>query len=237
MANPYFRFKQFTVFHDRCAMKVGTDGVILGSWAIIKDTDKVLDVGAGSGLIALMLGQRNNNAKIDCIEIDKDAAEQSNENINASLFSNISPCENISLQDFAAKNTSQYDLIISNPPFFLRSLKSPDKQRSTARHSDSLPIEDFITLSAGLLNEKGRLNFIYPVSEREYLLSLIKANGLFVTRITNVRPTPGSEIKRLLLEVSKEPGILEETDIIIENSRHSYSLQFTVLLKDFYLKF
>ena len=236
MPNPYFEFKQFTVFHDKCAMKVGTDGVLLGAWASINNAEKILDIGTGSGLVALMLAQRARSAQIDSIEIDAEATKQANQNFKDSPFCNISACQNISLQDFAKKETGKYDLIVSNPPFFLQSLKSPDAQRTTARHTDSLPIEVLIESASQLLNRDGRISFIFPSTEKEYLLSLAKNHNLCVSRITNVYPTPESDIKRVLLEFSKAHKPTEESILIIENSRHNYSPQFETLLKDFYLK-
>lgn len=236
MPNPYFEFKQFTVYHDHCAMKVGTDGVLLGAWTNIDDTSTILDIGAGSGLISLMLAQRAPSVQISSIEIDEAATMQANDNYMKSHFNNILSCENISLQDFVKKNSVKFDLIVSNPPFFSQSLKSPNEQRTKARHSDSLSIEELIGLSTALLSNKGKLNLIYPSSDKDHLLDLAKQNKIFVTRITNVYPTPNSKSKRVLLELSKEEASTEISDLIIETSRHEYSLQFIGMVKDFYLK-
>lgn len=237
MPNPYFKFKQFTVFHDKCAMKVGTDGVLIGAWASIDKASNILDIGTGSGLVALMLAQRAEQARIDSIEIDAKATEQANQNFKDSPFSNISKCQNVSLQDFTSSQNKKYDLIVSNPPFFLRSLKSPDAQRSLARHTDSLPIEELIELSAQLLNPKGHICFIFPASDKEHLLKLASINKLWISRITNLYPTPNSDAKRILFEFSKENSVTCESDLIVEKSRHIYSDDFINLLKDFYLKF
>jgi len=238
MPNPYFKFKQFTVYHDRCAMKVGTDGVLLGAWTEIGKADSVLDVGVGSGLISLMLAQRNPEAYIAGIEIDEEAAIQANRNYQASSFKNLDKCINVSLQDFFISNNSvRFDLIVSNPPFFSRSLKSPDKQRTKARHSDSLPIEDFVSISAGMLSDKGKISFIFPSDDKDYLLKLASANDLSVSRVACVYSTPVSDCKRLLLEFSKEKSETEESDLVIETSRHHYSDEFVRLVKDFYLNY
>ena len=236
MPNNYFRFKQFTVMHDRCAMKVGTDGVLLGAWTDVNHAIRIMDVGTGSGLIALMLAQRNVNAVIDTVEIDADAACQANENFSHSPFVNINPCKESSFQQFAAETTSKYDLIVSNPPFFHRSLKSPDDKRSAARHTDSLLIEDFIALSAQLLSNDGRISFIFPASDKDYLIQTAKENNLHLARLTTVYPTSGSEPKRVLMELSKHEAETSYSDLIIENARHVYSEEFTRLVKDFYLK-
>lgn len=236
MPNPYFNFKQFTVWHDRCAMKVGTDGVLLGAWTDIQNAQKILDVGAGSGLVALMLAQRNNIAIIDSIEIDENAAMQATGNFHSSPFSNIPNCIHQSLQEYSAQCGIRYDLIVSNPPFFTRSLKSPDSRRSMARHTDSLLIEDFIEISARLLSENGRISFIFPYDEKDYLFSLAINSGLSVSRATYVCPVPSAKFKRILIELSvrKTPPLFSE--LTIETERHVYSPEFTKLVKDFYIK-
>ncbi|GAB6012316.1 tRNA1(Val) (adenine(37)-N6)-methyltransferase [Viscerimonas tarda] len=235
MPNPYFKFKQFTVFHDRCAMKVGTDGVLIGAWTKLNDNERVLDVGAGSGLVSLMLAQRNQSIAIDSIEIEAEASEQANENFSRSPFKDRTSCRCIPFQDFAGQCSRKYDLIISNPPFFSYSLKSPDAQRSTARHTDSLLIEDFIQLSASLLSEKGRISFIFPFQEKDYLVSLARRNNLSVSRTTSVLPVVASSPKRLLMELSATPCETVSDELTIETGRHVYSPAFTELVKDFYL--
>lgn len=235
MPNPYFRFKQFTVWHDRCAMKVGTDGVLLGIWANVNYTQTILDVGTGTGLISLMLAQRS-NALITAIDIDRDAIMQATANIEVSPFGKRAECRLTSLQDFAESIDSKYDLIASNPPFFEKSLKSPDKQRTTARHADSLGMADLIRISASLLTDNGRLALIYPHDKKEALIETGKNNGLYATRITNVYPTPTTQPRRFLMELSRLGQPLIEDDLVIEIGRHIYSDKFTELAKDFYLK-
>ncbi|MFR0676264.1 tRNA1(Val) (adenine(37)-N6)-methyltransferase [Dysgonomonas mossii] len=235
MPNPYFRFKKFTVYHDRCAMKVGTDGVLLGAWVNVSG-DNILDIGTGTGLISLMMAQRNEKAVIDAIDIDSDAVSQAKDNIGNSPFGNRINSWNASLQEFCSKVEKRYDVIVSNPPFFVQSLKSPNKERSLARHTDSLPVADLIGLSAPLLSQRGRMSFIYPFDYKAELIKLAEQYKLSVSRITNVFPTPDSVPKRILIELSKEEATPIENDLIIEKARHVYSDDFTVLLKDFYLK-
>ncbi|MBF0760811.1 methyltransferase [Dysgonomonas mossii] len=235
MPNPYFRFKKFTVYHDRCAMKVGTDGVLLGAWVNVSG-DNILDIGTGTGLISLMMAQRNEKAVIDAIDIDSDAVSQAKDNIENSPFGNRINSWNASLQEFSSKAEKRYDVIVSNPPFFVQSLKSPNKERSLARHTDSLPVADLIGLSASLLSQAGRISFIYPFDYKEELIKLAEQYKLSVSRITNVFPTPDSVPKRILIELSKEEVTPIENDLIIEKARHVYSDGFTALLKDFYLK-
>lgn len=237
MPNPYFQFKQFTVYHDRCAMKVGTDGVLLGAWTNVEDSYTALDVGSGSGLITLMLAQRSKQLKIKAIDIDKSAFEQSSINAIRSPFREQIECKHTSLQDMANSDTHLFDSIVANPPYFNQSLKSPDSKRSMARHTDTLPIEDLINYSSKLLNSNGRLSIIYPHDDKDLLIALGRSHGLYVSRITNVSPTVGSQPKRVLLELSgKDSCILSEDDLVIETRRHEYSPEFTELVKDFYLK-
>jgi tRNA1Val (adenine37-N6)-methyltransferase len=233
MPNPYFKFKQFTVYHDRCAMKVGTDGVLLGAWTNVENIKNALDIGTGSGLIALMLAQKNRDMSIDVIDIDRSAVEQAGENAMRSSFSSQIRCFNISLQEFASDCNRKYDLIVSNPPYFDQSLKSPEKNRSVARHTDSLPVDELLKLSSKLLTIDGRLSVIYPFEYKNYLL---QQDHLFVNRVTNVYPVSDSLPKRVLIEFSKQRSPLEENDLLIEKKRHVYSDEFVSLAKDYYLK-
>lgn len=236
MPNPYFQFKQFTVYHDLCAMKVGTDGVLLGAWTDASNAHYVLDAGTGTGLIALMIAQRYNNINIDAIDIDTDAITQADENVKKSPFTSHIQCINKRLQDIEADSSERYDVIVSNPPFFIESMKSPHKKRTLARHTDNLPAEDLINVSSKLLSEKGRISVIYPSDYKNILFDLAKKNNLFVSRITNVFPTSTAESKRILMELSKDELPLIETNLLIEKERHVYSDEFTALVKDFYLK-
>ncbi|MFV0535971.1 MAG: tRNA1(Val) (adenine(37)-N6)-methyltransferase [Dysgonomonas sp.] len=233
MPNPYFKFKQFIIYHDRCAMKVGTDGVLLGAWTNAQNIKNTLDVGTGSGLIALMLAQQNRDMHIDAIDIDNNAVEQAKENVMRSPFSTRIKCFNGSLQEYALSCGQRYDLIVSNPPYFEQSLKPPKENRSIARHTDSLPIDDLVKLSSELLSHNGRLSIIYPFEYKNFLL---EQDSLFVTRVTNVYPVPDSLPKRVLVELSKQKSSLEENDLLIEKERHVYSEEFISLAKDYYLK-
>ncbi len=236
MPNTYFRFKQFTIHHGRCAMKVGTDGVLLGAWADNTGCETILDIGTGTGLIALMLAQRNKKAMIDAIDVDEDAIWQARENIGNSPFVNRINCKRTSLQEYAEHCGAKYDLIVSNPPFFAQSLKSPDRKRMVARHDDSLPVNELLSISSVLLTGRGRLSIIYPYENKETLCSLAKGSNMYIVRITNVYPTPASMAKRVLMEFSREETPLIENDLIIEKGRHVYSDEFTALAHEFYLK-
>lgn len=236
MPNQYFKFKKFTVYHDKCAMKVGTDGVLLGAWTNPENAKTALDIGSGTGLIALMIAQRSKNIQIDAIDISEDATEQAKENCLRSPFSDQINCIHSSLNDFAKLYNKRYDLIVSNPPFFVQSLKSPDRQRSLARHNDSLTLESLIYTGSELLDATGRLSLILPSEQKNTIVRLAEEHNLSVSRITNVYPTPGSLPKRILTELSKTPIPFSEDNLIIENERHVYSNDFSRLAKDFYLK-
>ncbi len=236
MANSYFSFKQFTVYHNLCAMKVGIDGVLLGAWATVIQTESILDIGTGTGLIALMLAQRS-SAQIDVIDIDNNAVQQANENIANSPWSNRIHSEKISLQLFAEKTMKRYDLIVSNSPFFINSTKTPSEVRTTARHTDTLTHEELIINALRLLKPTGRICIILPVNEGFRCLGFALKIGFHCTKKCTVFPKPNSAAKRLLLELSVQPSAEIESELTIEsNERHHYSPEFTLLAKDFYLK-
>lgn len=236
MSNPYFGFKNFTVYHDKCAMKVGTDGVLLGAWVKLRKAKKVLDVGTGTGLIALMLSQRSGGLlSVDAIDIDESAVFQTLENVGRTPFLHIKAIHT-SLQEYDKRCEEKYDMIVSNPPYFSSSLHSPDGKRTLARHTNSLPMVEFMTISARLLSPNGYLSLVFPYSEKDLLIKLAENVGLFVSRITNVYPMSHLNAKRVLLEFSKVKQEAEITDLIIEKERHVYTDDFAGLVKDFYLK-
>lgn len=232
MPNPYFRFKQFIVFHDRCAMKVGTDGVILGAWADCKGANTILDIGTGSGLIALMVAQRS-RAVIDAIDLNEEAVEQARDNFAASPFAERLRAYRISLQNFCPER--KYDLIVSNPPYFSASLKTPDPHRTAARHDESLTPEELLDYAVSLLSETGRIALIYPADNFERITSAAMNRGLFLSRKTLVSPTPQLPPKRVLLEYSQIETMCSEEKFHIETARHQYSEEYIRLTGDFYL--
>ena len=232
MPNPYFHFKQFAVFQDRCAMKVGTDGVLLGAWTNCESAAHILDIGTGTGLIALMLAQRS-NAFITAIEIDKNAAEQAFENAANSIWHNRISVKNCALQEFVSN--TKFDLIVSNPPYFSNSLKTPLNNRNLARHTDSLSLNDLLQHSLRLLSENGRICVILPVDEAVFFTEKAASNGLFCTRRTKVKPLPEGDTKRILLEFSLIEKELVEDFLIIEKNRHQYSENFKKLTGEYYL--
>ena len=235
MSNNFFRFKQFTVFQDHCAMKVGTDGVLLGAWTGVEGCNHVLDIGTGTGLVALMLAQRNSKAKIDALDIDEGCIMQAQQNISRSLFAERIHVQQVSFQYFAQHTDSKYNLIVSNPPYFQNALKSPHLSRNHARHNDSLSFFDILSSSVSLLSEGGRIALILPHEFKQTVLDHAAKVQLFATRITNVFPLPHKPAKRLLIEFAKTEVDYVEDNLTIELSRHQYSDEFNALTKEFYL--
>lgn len=217
-------------------MKVGIDGVLLGAWAMVEPSTKILDIGTGTGLIALMLAQRC-NAEIIAIDIEPNAVLQAKENVGNSLWTNRITVLETSLQDFSETTIEKFDLIVSNPPYFVNSLKAPSENRSTARHADALTHEELILISYKLLTKTGRICLILPVNEGLKCAEFANRQNLFCARKVHVYPKPNTQAKRLLLEFSPVKAEMIESDIVIESeNRHMYSPEFTQLVKDFYLK-
>lgn len=236
MPNPYFQFKQFTIYQDRCAMKVGTDGVLLGAWAPCAQAQRILDVGAGTGLVSLMMAQRS-SAQIDAVELDAATAEQAKENVSSSPFKERIRVYASSFQDYVSSCQVRYDLIVSNPPFFHNSLKPPKDARSAARHTDSLPFEDLILGAMSLLTDGGQLVLILPITEGELFISRAQTLGLYCIHKTEVYPKPKIPAKRLLLILSKQASACVNSELTIETEhRHQYSDEFKALTTDFYLE-
>ncbi|KOS07475.1 tRNA (adenine-N6)-methyltransferase [Flavobacterium akiainvivens] len=233
-----FRFKQFTIHQDKCAMKVGTDGVLLGAWApVAHNPYNILDIGAGTGLISLMVAQRTYAEQIDSIEIDADAHEQCIENFEASPWGDRLFCYHASLDDFMEEWEEEYDLIASNPPFYTEDYTSGNEQRDQARFAQSLPFEDLAEASGILLSENGVLAVILPYKEEARFRLLAQEEGLYPFKITRVKGTPESEIKRSLLAFSRfETNDIAIDELVIETARHQYTPEYIQLTQDFYLK-
>lgn len=231
-----FTFKQFTVNQERCAMKIGTDGVLLGAWApLINNPNAILDIGAGTGVLSLMLAQRSTAEQIDAIEIDEDAYEQCVENFETSPWGDRLFCFHAGLDEFVDDPEDKYDLIISNPPFYAEDFKTDDSQRDMARFQDAMPFEELIEAAALLLSDNGIFSVIIPFKEEAKFVSMCKELDLFPLQITRVKGTPTSDIKRSLLAFTR----IEQTPLIdeltIEISRHQYTPEYIALTKDFYL--
>ena len=223
-----FRFKQFTIQDDRCAMKVGTDGVLLGAWCP-KGT-RILDVGTGSGLIARMLMQRCPEAEVEGIDIDEAAVEQARENGVRAFQAR--------LQDWKLDIGHCYDLIVSNPPYFQNSLKNPDKGREMARHTDTLSYTELIQHSARLLQEGGRLALILPAEAEKEMREIAARYSLYCTRATRVYSKETKPVRRVLLSfvmtTVRNDDMATDT-LVLEDEKGGRSLPYQELCRDFYL--
>lgn len=234
-----FTFKQFSIQQDKTAMKVGTDGVLLGAWAPVHHNPfSVLDIGAGTGIIALMLAQRTHAEQIDALEIDEEAYEQAVENFENSPWGDRLFCFHAGLDEFIDEPEDEYDLIVSNPPFYAEDYKTENEKRDLARFQDAMPFEELVEAADLLLSENGIFALIIPFKEEDKFISLAKEYELYPIKITRVKGTPTAEIKRSLLAFSRyENPKIEIDELIIETDRHVYTSEYIELTKEFYLKF
>jgi tRNA1Val (adenine37-N6)-methyltransferase len=234
MANNYFSFKQFTIYQDKCAFKVGTDGVLLGACADVSGAQKILDIGTGTGLIALMLAQRC-NSEIHAIEPDRESWEQACRNIVDSRWGSRIKVENVDLQSYDPGN-KKFDLIITNPPYFSDSLKNPDARKASTRHNESLSNSELLEGVSRLLNDNGKLQIILPYEEGNIFIAEAPEYSLYCNNILKIRPLPTSEIRRLILTFSGHKAKATEKYLTIEHGkRHEFTEDYINLTKDFYL--
>lgn len=218
-------------------MKVGTDGVLLGAWVKLESNPySILDIGAGTGLIALMLAQRSNAEVIDAIELNDEAYEQTVSNFEQSDWGDRLFCYHASLQEFTDEIEDKYDLIISNPPFYTSTYKLLEEGRAMARHTESLTYSDLLNGVSNLLSEEGTCAFIIPFSEEKNFIENAKKHTLFLNRITRVKGTKDAPTKRSLLQFSFSEKLIEKNELIIEIDRHFYTEDYINLVQDFYLK-
>ena len=233
-----FQFKQFSIEQDRCAMKIGTDGVLLGAWTpILHNPNSILDIGTGTGIIALMLAQRSDAGQIDALEIDENAYEQAVDNFENSPWGDTLFCFHAGLDEFVEEPEDEYDLIVSNPPFYTEDYYSNNEQRDLARFANAMPFEDLIEAAALLLSEAGIFSVIIPFKEEELFIALANEYELYPKQITRVKGTPTSEIKRSLLAFGRTKSREFPVDeLIIETARHQYTPEYIELTKAFYLK-
>ncbi|WP_299009565.1 methyltransferase [uncultured Tenacibaculum sp.] len=235
-----FKFKEFTVHQDKTAMKVGTDAVLLGAWCNLGEfPDTILDVGSGTGVISLMLAQRSDAMTIDAVEVDGDAYEQTVENFEQSDWGDRLFCYNASFVEFAeemSEDEEEYDIIVSNPPFYTDNYETEDLARNKARFTSSLSFEELLKGVSEILSENGRFSTIIPFKEEENFIELAKKYNLYLNRVCRVKGTPTTEIKRSLLEFSFVETTIQEEELIIETKRHQYTDAYINLTKDFYLK-
>lgn len=246
MSNSWFRFKQFRIEQSGSAMKVGTDGVLLGAWCrIVPEQRRLLDIGTGTGLIALMAAQRlkacgaESGFRVDALEVDGVSARQAEENVGASPWPDAVRVIPKSLQNFTVAYTGPgYDHIISNPPYFADSLRCPDPARSTARHTDTLPYPELAACVARLLAPTGIFSVILPPDGMDRLTSLLSDEGLHLLRRTEVVPAPELPAIRILAEFGSETVEIQKESLPISTAdRNDFSEAYKTLTRDFYLKF
>ena len=233
-----FQFKQFSVKHDKAAMKVGTDAVLLGAWSPIENNPKnILDIGTGTGIVALMLAQRSSALHIDAFDIEENAYEQAVENFENSIWNDRLFCFHAGLDEFADDPEVEYDLIVCNPPFYSENVKTNSNSRDLARFQDAMPFEDLAETSALLLSENGIFAVIIPFKEEEIFIDLCANLELYPIKITRVRGSFTSPVVRSLLAFKRfEMKVFTADELVIEHNRHEYTDQYTELTKDFYLK-
>lgn len=231
----YFHFKKFSVRHDRSGMKVGTDGALLGAWTDVRQATQILDIGTGTGVIALMLAQRaSESVTIDAVEIDDQAYADAQENIAASPWHDRIHLHHMAIQKF--NPSTKFDLLVTNPPYFQKSYKPPTAQRETARHTEQLTFDEILNTTEKLLTPSGRLNLILPYTEGLQFITLADHKGLHCTRKWIFRTRGNKPVERLLLEfrwIKKNP---DEGEILLYSSGEEWSAGYKELMREFYLK-
>jgi tRNA1Val (adenine37-N6)-methyltransferase len=236
MPNPWFRFKQFTICQDKCAMKIGTDAILLGAWSNCSTAKTILDIGTGTGVLALMMAQKC-NAEIYAIDIEEQAIIQAKENSNNSPWNNRVQFFCTSIQNFKS-TIKKFDLIITNPPFFQNSLQAPEKARTHARHNITLTPEDIFESTLKLLSKEGKLAIVWPMEQGEIFIELALTKNLYCQRKLLVKPNPSKKNHRILLEFGFEKTKQISEELTIEtDTRHHYTDAYKELTKDFYLHF
>lgn len=234
MSESVFHFRHFSLQQDKCAMKVGTDGVLLGSWIKTHNEKNILDIGTGTGLLALMMAQKS-NAYIDAIDIDEGAYEQATENVQESKWKKRITVHHISLQDYVKVCEKKYDLIVSNPPFFSATYRAGNKARNIARHEDvSLSFYELIEGVKSLLNTSGKFCVILPYKEGTGFIEKAKVNGLFCNKLTRVKTKSERDVKRLLIQFECASNLKEEKTIVIQDDDNSFTETYKILTREFY---
>lgn len=232
-----FQFKQFIIAHDQCAMKVGTDGVLLGAWADVTDAQKILDIGTGTGVIAIMLAQRTTDTLVHGIEIEEAAFQQAKDNMAQCKWTKRLEAIHEPIQDYAKWTDHEYDLIVSNPPFFTGGTLSQNNSRADVRHTIKLPNGDLLMAARKLLSSTGRFCVILPYIEGIRFKERASSYNLHCTKMTEVRPKEDKDVERLLLQFERTAKELVVEELVIQyDARNDYTPAYQALTKDFYLK-
>jgi tRNA1Val (adenine37-N6)-methyltransferase len=232
--NSYFQFKQFVVNQEDCAMKVGTDGVLLGAWFDFKENGSVLDIGTGTGLIALMAAQRGADSVV-AVEIDEKAARQAAENVASSKWKDIVTVVHSDIACFS--DDKRFDAVVCNPPFFRDSLRSPDSVRSQARHNDTLSYEKLAEMANSLLSDSGLFSLVLPYDMADTFISVAAKNGLYLCKRTNVVTRKGNLPKRVLLSLCKQVKVCVTDELVMFDELNNETSEYISIVRDFYLKY
>ena len=235
MEKPSFRFKQFSVAQSKCAMKVNTDGVLLGAWQDVSSARSILDIGTGTGVIALMMAQKNPAAEIHAIDIDKDAFVQAKENFEQSGWSNRLTSFHTSLQEF--NPAMKYDVIISNPPYFIDDYKTESHSKNVAKHTVALSYDELLSGIARLMNINGRALLVLPAFNLSIVEAIAGRYNLFVVQMMEVVAVNGKPPYVVMIQLEGEVKKKMKNGIVIQDELGNFTDEYKLLTKDFYLKF
>lgn len=238
MPNDVFEFKKFKIRQDKCAMKVGTDAVLLGAWVVPNGSTKILDIGTGTGVIALMVAQKS-KAEITAIDIDLQSTEQAQINVSESDYREQIKVVHTSFQDLANTTNQKFDLIVTNPPYFIDSFKNPSDRSTIARHTDSLSFEDLLTGVKKVLSDKGKFCLILPKNEAVLFRKMAESKGLYLSKLLRIRTRAekDSEKRHLMQFEFKESEFSESTLVIEADSHRNYTQDYKDFTKEYYLHF
>jgi tRNA1Val (adenine37-N6)-methyltransferase len=238
MSNDSFEFKKFKIRQDKCAMRVSTDAVLLGAWVSPNGTRNILDIGTGTGVIALMLAQKS-SAIITAIDIDKESTEQARLNVAESIFAEQIDVQHFSFQELVKNSEKKFDLIVTNPPYFIDSLKNSSDTRSIARHTDTLSFDDLISGVKKLLHEKGKFCLILPKNEALLFREKAEGMGLYLSKLLRIRTRMEKDTeKRHLMQFEFKQSEFSESTLVIEADSHrNYTEEYKQLTRDYYLNF